>query len=98
MRQDEAAIVVGPEDADPTVEKLHEVGAGRDLHVEIIRGRAREQSPSGDATSSGSVYIMVLVAWYWREPPPSIRYDARVKGAPANPISGVVARARDAPS
>src|SRR6185437_4172615 len=30
MRQDVAAIIVGSEDADPTVEELHEVGAGRD--------------------------------------------------------------------
>ena len=34
--------------------------------------------------------MKVLVAWYCRDEPPSIRYDASVKGAPANPISGVV--------
>ncbi len=42
---------------------------------------------------SGWASIIALVRAWWRLGPPSIRYDARVNGAPANPISGTSPRA-----
>ncbi len=41
------------------------------------------------AHSSGSPYIMALVRSWFLDGPPSIRYEARVNGPPAKPISGV---------
>ena len=39
--------------------------------------------------SSGSAYMRALVRSWLFEGPPSMRYDASVNGAPANPINGV---------
>ena len=44
VRHHEGAIVVGRQHADPRVEDLHSLGAGRDLGVEVARG-CRDQDP-----------------------------------------------------
>ncbi len=38
---------------------------------------------------AGLPYMSALVRSWFFDGPPSIRYDASVNGAPANPISGV---------
>ena len=38
-----------------------------------------------------SLNISVLQCWYDFEPPPSMQYDASVNGAPAKPMSGMLA-------
>ena len=45
--------------------------------------------PSSASQTSGAPYIIALVRAWSFDGPPSIRYDATVNGAPANPISGV---------
>ena len=38
--------------------------------------------------SASSPSIRALVLSWWRDGPPSTRYDATVNGAPANPMRG----------
>ncbi len=51
--------------------------------------RSAASRPSSACQRSGSPYISALVFSWPFDGPPSTRYDARVNGAPAKPISGV---------
>ena len=54
------------------------------------RPRRSASSAASRCQVAGSSYIIRLVSVKWFEWPPSIAYDASVKGAPAKPMSGTL--------
>ncbi len=87
VRHRELAVVGGIQRADPRVEHLDGVDAGVDLRDQVVGDDGRqartEPMPGVGVAVHQRLGRAKLFEW-----PPSIAYDASVKGAPANPISG----------
>jgi len=88
VRQDERAIVVGRQRADPRVEELHDGGAGGDLPVQYAQWRRRGSS-SGGATRGRSRMSRLVRGSRGSAALDDVGGDG--EGAPAKPMSGTCA-------
>ena len=87
--QHEPSVVARRQPAGPRVEELDRATPGLGLRPGGTPAEISASRSISASQTSGSPCISALVLAWSRHGPPSMRYDARVNGAPANPISGV---------